>query len=146
MAGYKVGYFVSGLATKSLNRLPAHALVRVAPTELQMAEISFKDLRQERVPHENRRGSRDVAREDSTAIAQQHLRSIPAFCNSPLMNSIEAYIHFEDGLVSEDGHDSIDATREFPYSSTCRGSRGGVAGPTERPPRDGLDDRCAESK
>ena len=29
-----------------------------------------------------------------TAIAQQHLRSILAFCNSPLMNSVEAYVQF----------------------------------------------------
>ena len=38
-----------------------------------------------------------------TAVAQQHLRSILAFCNSPLMNSVEAYIQFEDGLIGEDG-------------------------------------------
>lgn len=44
MAGFKVGYFVRSLATKSINRLLAKALVRLAPPELQMAEISFKDL------------------------------------------------------------------------------------------------------
>ena len=48
-----------------------------------------------------------------TAVAQQHLRSILAFCNSPLMNSIEAYIQFEDGLISEDGQVSNGSTREF---------------------------------
>jgi chromate reductase len=48
-----------------------------------------------------------------TAIAQQHLRSILAFCNSPLMNSIEAYIQFEDGLISEDGQVSNESTKEF---------------------------------
>jgi chromate reductase len=48
-----------------------------------------------------------------TAIAQQHLRSILAFCNSPLMNSIEAYIQFEDGLISEDGQVSHESTRAF---------------------------------
>jgi chromate reductase len=48
-----------------------------------------------------------------TAVAQQHLRSILAFCNSPLMNSIEAYIQFEDGLISEEGHVSNEATKEF---------------------------------
>jgi len=37
-----------------------------------------------------------------TAVAQQHLRSILAFCNSPLMNSIEAYIQFTPGLIGED--------------------------------------------
>src|SRR5438045_6023814 len=29
-----------------------------------------------------------------TAVCQQHLRSIMAFCNAPLMNAIEAYIQF----------------------------------------------------
>ena len=45
MAHYKVGYFVGSLATKSINRLLAKALVRLAPPELQMTEISFKDCR-----------------------------------------------------------------------------------------------------
>ena len=44
MAGYKVGYFVGSLATKSINRLLAQALVRLAPPELHLTEISFKDL------------------------------------------------------------------------------------------------------
>ena len=38
-----------------------------------------------------------------TAVAQQHLRSIMAFCNSPLMNSVEAYIQFTPGLITDDG-------------------------------------------
>ena len=48
-----------------------------------------------------------------TAVAQQHLRSILAFCNSPEMNAIEAYIQFEDGMISEDGEVSDNSTREF---------------------------------
>jgi chromate reductase len=48
-----------------------------------------------------------------TAVAQQHLRSILAFCNSPLMNSIEAYLQFENGLISDDGQVSNESTREF---------------------------------
>ena len=44
MAGYKVGYFVGSLSTKSIDRLLARALVKVAPTEHEMTEISFKDL------------------------------------------------------------------------------------------------------
>jgi hypothetical protein len=40
-------------------------------------------------------------------------QGILAFCNSPLMNSIEAYIQFEDGLISEDGRVSNEATRGF---------------------------------
>lgn len=38
-----------------------------------------------------------------TAVGQQHLRSILAFCNSPLMNSVEAYIQFEKGLITDEG-------------------------------------------
>lgn len=48
-----------------------------------------------------------------TAVGQQHLRSILAFCNSPLMNSIEAYIHFEPGLITEDGVGTNPSTEEF---------------------------------
>jgi chromate reductase, NAD(P)H dehydrogenase (quinone) len=44
MSAYNVGYFVGSLATKSINRLLATALVRLAPPELHMTEISFKDL------------------------------------------------------------------------------------------------------
>lgn len=48
-----------------------------------------------------------------TAVAQQHLRSILAFCNSPLMNAIEAYIQFTPGLVTDDGEVTVDSTRDF---------------------------------
>lgn len=48
-----------------------------------------------------------------TAIAQSHLRSIMAFCNAPLMNSIEAYIQFEGGLISDDGEVTDPATAKF---------------------------------
>ena len=48
-----------------------------------------------------------------TAVGQQHLRSILAFCNSPLMNAIEAYIQFEPGLVTDDGEVTVGSTREF---------------------------------
>ncbi|NUO63672.1 MAG: NAD(P)H-dependent oxidoreductase [Gemmatimonadaceae bacterium] len=48
-----------------------------------------------------------------TAVAQQHLRSILSFCNSPLMNAIEAYIEFTPGLVTDDGEVTVDSTREF---------------------------------
>jgi chromate reductase len=167
MAAYKVGYFVGSLATKSINRLLARALVNVAPPELQLTEISFKDLplysydydsnyppvaiafkdaiaAMDAVlfvtPEYNRSipgalknaidwasrpyGKNAFTRKPSavigtspgkigTAVAQQHLRSILAFCNSPLMNSIEAYIQFEDGLIGEDGHVSNQSTREF---------------------------------
>ena len=48
-----------------------------------------------------------------TAVGQQHLRSILSFCNSPQMNSIEAYIQFEPGLITEDGQVTNEGTREF---------------------------------
>ena len=146
MAAFKVGYLVGSLATKSINRLLAKALVTLAPSELQMREISFNDLPlysydYDRnyppvatafksaiadadavlfvTPEYNRSipgalknaidwasrpyGQNAFTRKPSaiigtypgkigTAVAQQHLRSILAFCNSPLMNSIEAYV------------------------------------------------------
>jgi chromate reductase len=166
MAAYSVGYFVGSLATKSINRLLARALVRVAP-ELDMTEISFRDLPLYSydydakypavatefkdaiaavdavlfvTPEYNRSvpgalknaidwasrpyGKNAFTRKPSaiigtspgkigTAIAQQHLRAILAFCNSPLMNSIEAYIQFEDGLISDDGQVSNPSTSKF---------------------------------
>ena len=48
-----------------------------------------------------------------SAVAQQHLRSILAFCNSPLMNAIEAYIEFTPGLISDDGKVTVSSTEEF---------------------------------
>jgi len=48
-----------------------------------------------------------------TAVAQQHLRSVLSFCNSPQMNAIEAYIQFEPGLITDDGEVTADATGEF---------------------------------
>ena len=44
MTKYRVGYLVGSLATASINRLLARALVRLAPPELEMTEIPFKDL------------------------------------------------------------------------------------------------------
>jgi chromate reductase len=38
-----------------------------------------------------------------TAIAQQNLRSVLSFCNSPQMNAVEAYIQFKPGLFTDDG-------------------------------------------
>ena len=48
-----------------------------------------------------------------TAIAQSHLRSILAFCNAPLMNSIEAYVQFEKGLITDDGEVTTEGTETF---------------------------------
>ena len=167
MSNFKVGYFVGSLATASINRLLSKALVRVAPPEIQMTEIPFKDLPlysydydpafppaatafKDAVaavdavlfitPEYNRSipgglknaidwasrpyGKNAFARKPSavigtspgkigTAIAQQHLRSIMAFCNSPLMNAIEAYIQFEKGLITDDGQVTNPSTEKF---------------------------------
>src|SRR3954468_16467450 len=164
MSDFTVGYFVGSLATASINRKLAKALVRLAPNELAMTEIPFRDLplysydydpdppEQARAfkraidaldavlfvtPEYNRSipgglknaidwasrpyGKNAFARKPSgiigtspgkigTAIAQQHLRSILAFCNSPLMNSVEAYIEFERGLITDDGHVTREST------------------------------------
>jgi chromate reductase len=48
-----------------------------------------------------------------TAVAQQHLRSILCFCNSPLLNSVEAYVQFEPGLVADDGTVTNESTEKF---------------------------------
>ena len=48
-----------------------------------------------------------------TAIAQQHLRSVLGFCNSPQMNSPEAYVRFTPGLITEDGTVTNDSTADF---------------------------------
>jgi chromate reductase, NAD(P)H dehydrogenase (quinone) len=44
MTSYRVGYLVGSLAKASINRLLATALVRLAPAQLQMSEIPFRDL------------------------------------------------------------------------------------------------------
>jgi chromate reductase len=167
MTQYTVGYFVGSLATASVNRVLAKALVRLAPAELEMTEITFKDLPLYSydydanypsvatefknaiaavdavlfvTPEYNRSipgalknaidwasrpyGTNAFTRKPSavigaspgkigTAVAQQHLRSILAFCNSPLMNSIEAYIHFERGLITDDGAVTNQSTADF---------------------------------
>jgi chromate reductase len=48
-----------------------------------------------------------------TAVGQQHLRSILGFCDSPQMNSPEAYLQFEDGLITDDGAVTVPATEKF---------------------------------
>jgi len=168
MATYKMGYLVGSLATASINRLLAKALVRLAPPELQLAEIPFRDLPLYSydydadfppaarafkqaiadadallfvTPEYNRSipgglknaidwasrpwGQNSFARKPSavigtspgaigTAVAQQQqLRSVLSFCNSPQMNSPEAYIQFKPGLVTADGEVTSEATAKF---------------------------------
>ena len=167
MTTYKVGYFVGSLSSKSINRLLVKALVRLAPAELEMSEIPFKDLplyssdfdanyppigmalkdaiaASDAVlfvtPEYNRSipgglknaidwasrpyGTNSFRRKPSatlgaspgsigTAIAQQHLRSLLGYCNSPQMNAIEAYIQFTPGLITDDGQVTKESTEKF---------------------------------
>ena len=167
MTTFKVGYLVGSLATASINRLLAKALVRLAPQHLAMAEIPFRDLpiysydydadyptpaREFKkaiaavdavlfvTPEYNRSipgglknaidwasrpyGQNSFTRKPSaaigtspgaigTAIAQQQLRSVLGFCNSPQMNAPEAYIHFKPGLITNEGEVTNETTEAF---------------------------------
>ena len=167
MASYKVGYLVGSLATASINRKLAKALTRLAPPELELVEIPFRDLLiysydyDANFPAPARAFKQAIAAADAilfvtpeynrsipgglknaidwasrpygqnaftrkpsaiigtspgaigTAVAQQHLRSVLAFCNAPLMNSVEAYIQFKPGLIADDGQVSDESTAKF---------------------------------
>ncbi len=167
MTTHKVGYFIGSLARESINRKLAKALVRLAPPELAMSEIAFKDLPLYSydydpdyppagrafkdaiaavdavlfvTPEYNRSipgglknaidwasrpyGKNSFARKPSavigaspgaigTAVAQQSLRSVLSFCNSPQMNAPEAYIQFTPGLIADDGEVTNEGTAEF---------------------------------
>lgn len=167
MKKFKVGYFVGSLAKGSINRKLAHALIKLAPEDLEFQEISFgelplynydydadfpqvaKDFKSAIknvdavlfvTPEYNRSipgalknaidwasrpyGQNSFTRKPSaiigtspgaigTAVGQQHLKSIMSFCNSPMMNAIEAYIHFTPDLISDNGKVNDKSTEEF---------------------------------
>jgi chromate reductase len=48
-----------------------------------------------------------------TAVGQQSLRNVLSFCNSPLMEAPEAYIHFTPGLITEAGEVTDKGTEQF---------------------------------
>ena len=48
-----------------------------------------------------------------TAVAQQSLRGVLCFCNSPLMTQVEAYIQFKPGLITPEGEVTDEGTRQF---------------------------------
>ncbi len=48
-----------------------------------------------------------------TAVAQQSLRGVLCFCNSPLMNTVEAYIQFKPGLITAEGEVTDEGTTRF---------------------------------
>lgn len=167
MKHYKVGYLIGSLATQSINRKLAGALVRLAPENLDFIEIpfaelplysydydpdyppvarSFKDAIKAVdallfvTPEYNRSipgglknaidwasrpyGTNSFTNKPSavigtspgaigTAIAQQSLRSVLSFCNSPQMSAPEAYIQFMPGLISDEGEVTVASTETF---------------------------------
>lgn len=48
-----------------------------------------------------------------TALAQSQLRGVLCFCNSPLMNTVEAYIHFKEGMITAGGEVTDESTGDF---------------------------------
>jgi chromate reductase, NAD(P)H dehydrogenase (quinone) len=48
-----------------------------------------------------------------TAVAQQNLKGILSYCNSPQMNVMEAYIQLTPGLIADDGEVTDEATEQF---------------------------------
>ncbi|MFI9599440.1 NADPH-dependent FMN reductase [Streptomyces sp. NPDC052043] len=48
-----------------------------------------------------------------TAIAQQSLRSVLSYCNSPQMNAPEAYIRFNSEVFTDDGQVTNSDTEQF---------------------------------
>ncbi len=48
-----------------------------------------------------------------TAVAQQNLRSILSYCNSPQMNAPEAYIQVTPGMLSVEGRLSDESLEDF---------------------------------
>jgi chromate reductase len=167
METYNVGYLIGSLSSKSINRLLATALVRLAPPGLRMTEIAFDKLPlyspdyDANFPPEAHAFKRSIAQADAilfvtpeynrsipgglknaidwasrpygknsfarkasavigtspgaigTAVAQQHLRSLLSFCNSPQMNAPEAYIQFKPGLIDVEGNVGNENTEAF---------------------------------
>jgi len=46
-------------------------------------------------------------------VAQQSLRGVLCYCNSPLLNQVEAYIQFKPGLITADGEVTAESTADF---------------------------------
>ena len=167
MTNYRVGYIIGSLSRKSINRVLAKALIRLAPSELKFVEIPIKDLPLYNhdydvdyppegralkdaltgvdailfvTPEYNRSipgalknaidwasrpwGDNSFTHKPSavigtspgklgTAVAQQSLRSVLGFCNSPQMTAPEAYIQYQPDVFTEDGDVLDEQTARF---------------------------------
>lgn len=49
----------------------------------------------------------------STAVAQQHLRTVLAYLDMPTLGQPEVFVRFTDGLIDADGNVTKDDTRKF---------------------------------
>jgi len=81
---HKVGYFIGSLSSTSINRLLSKALIKLAPPELKMTEISFRDLPSyspdydANYPEFAREFKQTIARSDAILfITPEYNRSIP---------------------------------------------------------------------
>lgn len=164
---YKVGYLIGSLSSTSINRRLSTALIKLAPPELTMTEISFRELPPYSQDHDAdyppvaRAFKKSISEADAilfitpeynrsipgalknaidwasrpygenafsrkpagvigasigalgTALAQHSLRAVLAFSDAPQMTSPEAYIHYTDGLITDDGEVTVDSTRDF---------------------------------
>ena len=167
MGTYRIGYLIGSLAKGSINRKLAGALVKLAPSNLELEEIPIGDLPlysydyDSDYPEVARRFKQSVEDKDGilfvtpeynrsipgalknaidwasrpygtnaftrkpsavigtspgaigTAVAQQSLRSVLGFCNSPQMNAPEAYIQFKPGMITDDGEVTVESTEAF---------------------------------
>jgi chromate reductase len=84
MSTYKVGYFVGSLSSTSINRELAKALIRLAPADLEFAEIPIGDLplysqdHDADYPPEARSLKEAIARSDAILfVTPEYNRSIP---------------------------------------------------------------------
>jgi len=48
-----------------------------------------------------------------TAVGQQGLRSILGFLNAPQLNTVEGYVHFTPGLITDDGEVTVESAENF---------------------------------
>lgn len=48
-----------------------------------------------------------------TALAQQHLRNVLSYLDMAVLPNPEAFLHYTDGLVADDGSITNDGTRKF---------------------------------
>ncbi len=84
MATRKIGYFVGSLSSKSINRILAKALIRIAPPDLEFTEIPIRDLPlysqdyDDDYPAEARALKRAIDESDAVLfVTPEYNRSIP---------------------------------------------------------------------